>query len=242
VQNLLLDEFLYNPEHLRLIDDMYLRNLLINFFEDSLRLNIPYFHDSLRCSNFRIRGSDKQPLRLQDFSNFVKNLINQKIIDISSNLGGLLINYIKAAIKNFDGNHILFSRSGFLLHPPLLRYILYKESSAIAIELPIVRGDGLSGHIDLIIFYQNIIYICDYKPNLWGLDKFRVIPQICSYALILKDQLKLNYDIQCVIFSDDESWSFSPDILKHHINPFVQQLSTRNQSLNFNWKDTFFIN
>lgn len=88
------------------------------------------------------------------------------------------------------------------------------------------NGEYFSGHLDVLAFYNDTIIIGDYKPN--EKEIFRSLPQICAYAYLLKQQLKLkNFKkIVCIGFSKDIVWGFKPQILEDIYN-FVKCENTK---------------
>ncbi len=158
-----------------------------------------------------------------------------------------MVSYTEKALIHYQANYytygLLFSDKNLLLHPPLLKHILFNGKNVLAIEIPITYSKyNISGHIDLILFSNGIIYISDYKPNLNNYNKFRYIPQLCAYAFIIMKILNLTINhVKCIIFSEKNSWEFSPSLLTEKINPFIQGLKNKNSDINFNWKDVFFF-
>ena len=65
-----------------------------------------------------------------------------------------------------------------------------------------------NGHIDLILIIDDIIYVCDYKPEETPIPETtrlsysfkRSIPQVASYALVLKKLFDIN-DTICITFN-----------------------------------------
>ena len=73
----------------------------------------------------------------------------------------------------------------------------------------------LTGHIDLILFINDIIYVCDYKPEETPIPEttrlpysfMRSIPQVASYALVLKNLFNID-NIMCITFNKSGAWIY----------------------------------
>jgi len=88
----------------------------------------------------------------------------------------------------------------------------------------------LTGHIDLILFIDDFIYVCDYKPEETPFAEatpllysfIRSIPQVASYALVLKNLFGIN-DIRCITFNKKGAWKYDPKTTLVHINNFIKK-------------------
>ena len=125
-------------------------------------------------------------------------------------------------------------------HEEVLNAILLQHDSALTVEVPIwTRRQTLldkfipdsntgfffnyktdiTGHIDLILYDAptDTLIIADYKPE--G-EFLRSLPQIASYGLLIKHNLKI-LNIKCLSFNRDEAWLYDPEILREDIQLFL---------------------
>ncbi len=100
-------------------------------------------------------------------------------------------------------------------------------------EIPIWmwhKDHYLTGHIDLILVMDDIIYVCDYKPEETHIPEttrlsysfMRSIPQVASYALVLKKLFDI-YDIMCITFNKKGAWIYEPKTTLTHLNTFIKK-------------------
>jgi hypothetical protein len=113
-------------------------------------------------------------------------------------------------------------------HGPILKNILIKDKNSLAIELPIwmeVNKTFLTGHIDLIQFKNERIYVIDYKPE--G-NFIYSLPQVASYGLVFKELFSIE-DIKCISFNQDSAWEYNPEILLNKVKSYLinQRISSR---------------
>lgn len=91
---------------------------------------------------------------------------------------------------------------------------------AIASEVPVflklTKLPTLLGHIDLLVYKDGVLYVCDYKPDQLPFTRTRFyesfinsIPQIATYALVLRQMFKLK-DVKCVTFNKKGAWLYDP--------------------------------
>jgi transposase-like protein len=119
------------------------------------------------------------------------------------NLDGAMVTpRVNAAVRN--ARFVLQAvATNTLRHATLQDFMLVNDSVTVAVEVPIVltaedctafqeqgwqapiilaRGEGLTGHIDLVQIRYGLIHILDYKP---GAKKVKPIEQLTIYALAL---------------------------------------------------------
>ncbi|MHA1283740.1 MAG: hypothetical protein ACTSQP_14675 [Promethearchaeota archaeon] len=163
-----------------------------------------------RISQFKIKGIKSSFLR-----SFTKKLVRENKIKIyDSNF--ILSQYVNCVFENFKKNNFSFKPG----HAPILKNILIKDNSSIAIEIPIwtkINNSYLTGHIDLLQIKQNNIFIIDYKPEGNFLSS---LPQVATYGLIIKKILNLN-NINCISFNRKEAWEYPPEILTTDIKYYL---------------------
>ncbi|KKM86464.1 hypothetical protein LCGC14_1278760, partial [marine sediment metagenome] len=199
------------------------------------------------CSQFYVRGSTSHHLRNIEFKPLVDQMINRKIILSShfSELGKKLIDYIKLARIHYKNNKKAFSeKSNKILHDYLQLFIREKSNYIIVTELlvwlpindPSINADYIYGHIDFLFYFNDTLYVCDYKP----LDRsfFRSLPQICLYGLILDKMLNIpNLKIKCITFNQKESWEYSPSILYTYVEEIIKKIKRFNPKVKTEWNN-----
>lgn len=176
---------------------------------------------------------------------FINQLISKKIIlnDQFTELGRILVNYVNLASDHYKNNERAFSEKGNrILHNYLQSYIRERDNNIIVTELlvwlrinePSIIADYIYGHIDFSFYFNNTLYVCDYKP----LDKnfFRSLPQICLYGMILKKMLNIpSLKIKCITFNHEQSWEFSPSILNTNVKEIIKKIQKFNPSVRMEW-------
>ncbi len=151
--------------------------------------------------------------------------------------------------KHFTSVSYLHGSPG---HEQVLPKILNEMSEAVGIEVllyrrnPNIGGDKyLTGHVDVILIIGDIVLIVDYKPDMTPgfsttriYDNFaRSFPQVASYALTAKDQLKLqNKKIYSVTFNKDAAWVYEPEFMLKEMNDFMLANA---QNPDLPWNDYF---
>ncbi|TFG20054.1 MAG: hypothetical protein EU530_04320 [Promethearchaeota archaeon] len=117
-------------------------------------------------------------------------------------------------------------------HNDIQTRILEKDPHAMAMEIPIwgnppITPEVVTGHIDLLRFVDDVLFILDYKPENNFMPS---VPQVAFYGYLLQKNLNLK-NIRCASFSNKRIWEFNPDILneinrilsEHNINFFAWQ-------------------
>ncbi|MBD3211103.1 MAG: hypothetical protein GF311_00720 [Candidatus Lokiarchaeota archaeon] len=168
------------------------------------RKNIP------RVSNFKLNGIKGAYIR-----SYSKQLIRSgKILKFDADYK--LSHFAKEVYQNFR-QYKLRENPG---HDPILKNILIRDPTSIAIEVPIwkkVNGTYITGHIDLIKIEEENIKIVDYKPEgnfLYSL------PQVASYGLLVKSIFKYD-NVKCISFNKNHAWQYSPDILLNDLKEYL---------------------
>ena len=137
-------------------------------------------------------------------------------------------------------------------HEVVLRKLLYEVPGSICTELPIWLScpnpfdHYLTGHLDLMLYINKTIYICDYKPeethlidtNRTSYSFMRSIPQITSYALIIKEKYNIN-SIMCVTFNKNGAWIYEPEDILYRFNRFIKEYKIY-KSADRPWERYFF--
>ena len=110
---------------------------------------------------------------------------------------------------------------------------LEEDPNSICMEIPIwmwYKSHYLTGHIDLILVIDDVIYVCDYKPEETPIPEttrlsysfMRSIPQVASYALVLKKLYDID-DIMCITFNKKGAWIYEPKATLTHLNNFIKK-------------------
>lgn len=110
-------------------------------------------------------------------------------------------------------------------HGGLQKEVISKLSQyLIANELPVWRKVGpklVTGHIDILLKVGDTLFVCDYKPDGTGnphttrlKDSFiESIPQVASYAKILKKEYGVK-KVVCITFNhNNEAWIYHDSLL-----------------------------
>jgi phage-related holin len=118
-------------------------------------------------------------------------------------------------------------------------YIRANHDKCIGTEIPIyifaTRG-YLTGHIDLLLFIGDTLYVCDYKPgemvNTRQNDKLNTaknmitsVPQISTYAIAIVKMLGLDLNkinVKCVFFNENYQMVYDPVPILKEILVFVK--------------------
>lgn len=101
-------------------------------------------------------------------------------------------------------------------HNILENFMLVNDKATVAVEVPVwfwekKLKNGICGHIDILQFRKNKIYILDYKPNADKENKSKVISQLYLYALALSFRTKMKLkNFRCAWFDDKNYFEFNP--------------------------------
>ncbi len=97
-------------------------------------------------------------------------------------------------IYHTELQNYIFSRDPYILGTEILVWL--------EINFPNLDIDYLSGHVDFMFYFNNSLYICDYKPEFRDRIFLKSLPQVASYGLILLKILNIqNLKIKCITFS-----------------------------------------
>ena len=243
-------QFFWNNNRLSSINNNLLKERLFYVFENAL--NIPYtnnYSNFTSCSDFKIIGDHDNNIKRLDFIEFLDNLFKNNLIIKNSSLGNIIINHTNHANNTFADIDILYSTKKSLIHTPLIKYIYHCEPLILAIEIPLLSEHlKIKGHIDLLSYYNDCIYIIDYKPEIEIIDMFKSLPQIIAYGFLMKNTLLLNdLKIKCISYNEKESWEYDPFNLFSYIQKFFERLGREHPISKKGWfkyfkaLDSYFI-
>jgi len=163
----------------------------------------------------------------------------------NSKIGSLLWNYVLEVNKFYKRYFKRFyTKTGNLRHAPLLNYIFINYEKVLAKEVlvwisvvvPKSKSSFLTGHIDLLLFDGNTLYVADYKPESEKERGFIVsIPQVASYGLILNSLIS-NLSIKCISFNENYAWEYNPSILLDIFSEIVKELQKSHPNLDPKWE------
>ncbi|MHA1732705.1 MAG: hypothetical protein ACTSU5_12240 [Promethearchaeota archaeon] len=170
------------------------RGMIPNLFNDR---HLP------RISQFRVKG-----LRRGVAPRIARELIRDGKI-LAQDKSGRIPRMVQEVFDNFKDAGIS-KKPG---HTPVLKNILIKDESSIAVEVPVWRGGSrpITGHIDLLQGHRKRLVVLDYKPE--G-NFIRSLPQICFYGLLLERVIRTRQiGVGCVSFNKDAAWFYYPEIV-----------------------------
>ncbi len=143
-------------------------------------------------------------------------------LDVKRVMGHEMSSLAKEGLKDkvYDSNHL-----------KVQMFLLQHDPKTIAIEVPIwikwQEFDGfkdlfqtskpLTGHIDLLRFEDDKVWVWDYKPNA---DKEKyACAQLLFYAFMLSKRTGINIDqFRCGYFDDQNAFLFRPKMSKFEKN------------------------
>ena len=192
------------------------------------------YHEYPRISQFnqqfRYIKSEKKRL-------FIKKMISDELIKkIDSEyfkIQNSLHNLIELSKNKYYDPSEIYKSHNSPGHEFVLNKILAEDSNSIGMEIPIWMwhvDHYLTGHIDLILVVDDIIYVCDYKPEetpsietkRLSYSFMRSIPQVASYALVLKKLFGLE-KILCITFNKKGAWIYEPKTTLARLNTFIKK-------------------
>ena len=168
---------------------------------------------------------------------FIKKMISDGIInniDITEkDLNNSMCNLIEFSKNYYFKPSEILPTHGSPSHEVVLKKILDEDENSIGMEIPIWMWHDdhyLTGHIDLILFIDGILYVCDYKPEetpkaattQLSFSFMRSIPQVASYALVLKSEFKIK-EIKCITFNKHGAWIYEPKNILLKLNEFIKK-------------------
>lgn len=236
--------FKWNKDHhsINRVNISTLNYNLYRFFTDIMEgYIIPQnaFNDQSnpRASDYKILGTNKEPLKAPIINPFINELQEKGDIHIYDQ-NYTLSKIAQKVYKKFQEER--YPKPG---HEPILTTILTEDESIYAIEVPIWKSIRnhifLLGHIDLIQFRCETVYVVDFKPDEYSF--FTSLPQVGLYGLMLRDFLQIPYNkIVCVSFDKNGAWEYNPSILLTKIKPFLDNLNINRKTRKldtswFNW-------
>ncbi|KKL82606.1 hypothetical protein LCGC14_1983080 [marine sediment metagenome] len=192
-----------------------------------------------RASDYKILGTNREPLKAPIINPFIKELQENgylHIYDQNHRLSKIAQNVYKRFQKKG------YSKPG---HDPILTAIIKDDVSSYAIEVPIWKfiqnNFFLLGHIDLIQFRCETVYVADFKPDEYSF--FTSLPQVGLYGLMLKEFLQIpKGKIVCVSFDKNGAWEYQPQILLTKIKQFLDKLNKtrRTRLIDTSWFRFFY--
>jgi hypothetical protein len=109
-------------------------------------------------------------------------------------------------------------------HSNVQVYMLYNDPQTLCVEAPIwMETDAmLTGHIDLLRFSDDAVWVWDYKPG--AADERYATTQTFAYALMLSTRTGIPLDqFRCGYFDDETSYIYQPKLA------YAQQLTDAEQ-------------
>lgn len=225
VQN--LERLIKYPELLNHLEYIY---KLGTFPEEILEGYHEYPRISRFNQQFRFISDEKKRF-------FIKEMISNKLIKVIDSKGSKIHNSVENLIELSKNKYYnpseIYNTHNSPGHEFILNKILEREPNSVGMEIPIWmwhKDHYLTGHIDLILVIDDIIYICDYKPEETPILQttrlsysfMRSIPQVASYALVLKKLFEIN-DIKCITFNKKGAWIYEPKTTLTQLNRFIKQ-------------------
>lgn len=192
------------------------------------------YHEFPRISKF---NNQFRFIKNREKRAFIKKMISKgfiKVIDPSDCYADKSVRYLIEFSKNkYYTPSEIYPSHGSPRHESVLNMILEKDPYSIGMEIPIWiwhEDHFLTGHIDLILYIDGIIYICDYKPEetpntdttRLSYSFMRSVPQVASYALVLKYLFGIE-GIKCVTFNKKGAWIFEPKLTLNKLNEFIKK-------------------
>lgn len=192
------------------------------------------YHEYPRISQF---NQQFRYIKIEKKRFFIKKMISdgliKKIDRKDFKIQNSITNLIELSKNKYYKPSEIYTSHNSPGHEFVLNKILEENSNSICMEIPIWMwyiDHYLTGHIDLILFLDEIIYVCDYKPEEAPIPEttrlsysfMRSIPQVASYALVLKNLFIIN-DIMCITFNKKGAWIYEPETTLTHLNNFIKK-------------------
>jgi len=262
-----INNFLYRDSWCPICSNFYKTMFPVS---DGIQKNMKNFdklthYDSLKeyiqiCDDLPLEVLKNQGERISHFANQFTNVNSQAKRTFINQLVKSEIKYFKKDDKNI--HHALFQLIDFSMdkhyipsqiyhnhgsadHTSVLSKILLDSDYAIATEIPIYRkysDEFLTGHIDLLMIIDDILYVCDYKPRTSphpnanpSVSFINSIPQIACYGLILKKNYGIN-KLFCVTFNKLGIWLYEPEIVMQKITSFIKKQDSKRK---LTWENFF---
>ena len=192
------------------------------------------YHEYPRISQF---NKQFRYIKFEKKRFFIKKMISDGLIKKVDIYDFKIHNSIKKLIELSKSKYYkpseIYTSHNSPGHEFVLKKILEEDSNSICMEIPIWIwhiDHYLTGHIDLILFINDIIYVCDYKPEetpfadttRLSYSFMRSIPQVASYALVLQKLFGIK-KIFCVTFNKKGAWVYKPKNTLALLNTFIKE-------------------
>jgi hypothetical protein len=191
------------------------------------------YHEYPRISKFnnQFRYINKKEKRA-----FIKKMVNDGTITVIEPSNQQINKSIRYLIELSKNKHYspseLYASHGSPSHESVLKKIFEFDPNSIGIEIPIWlwhTDHFLTGHIDLILLIKGVVIVCDYKPEetpdvdttRLSYSFMRSIPQVASYALVLKKACDIK-EIGCITFNKKGAWIYKPERALMKLNEFIK--------------------
>lgn len=190
------------------------------------------FDSQPRISKFRIKGissKDREQIvrklkidgSLKEIFFKSRNKIKKEIIK-SNDINHLLYDLMGYAQPNLYKDEDLSTYSSLPTHEAITTKIVENYENCIGIEIPIWKLIGmelfLTGHPDILLIWNDILLIADYKPSQLTSKVtlrrkfFHSLPQIISYGVLFKRKFDIR-NILCITFNHFKAWIYDPEFL-----------------------------
>ena len=246
--------FEYNLDYLCHIPNPIITQKLSHLFHiiDDRLFSLDMFgKDSLRCSMFRIKGSQQMKLFSSFFKPYEDDLLNRNYVIVNSINGQKLSQMILNAESFYKNKDSVFSIGNNIKHYFLQRHAFKfkpRYDSILASELLLWSEvndnqfdiNHITGHADYLVYNPSCdtFYLCDYKPD--EISFLPIIPQVAMYGILFKKYLDLkNINVKCIVFNKNYSWEFDPFILYSRIPSIVNDLKNKGFPIEPIWRIKF---
>jgi len=246
--------FEYNLEYLCHIPNPIIIQKLSQLFHiinDHLFSLDMFGKDSLRCSMFRIKGSQEMKLLSSFFKPYENYLLNGNHVIVNSINGQKLSQMILNAENFYKNKDDVFSIGNNIKHYFLQNYVSKfkpRYDSILASELLLWSEvndsqydiNHITGHADYLIYDPSCdtFYLCDYKPD--EISFLPTIPQVSMYGLLFSKLINSkNINIRCITFNKRDSWEYDPSILLTHIPLIIKNLQNQGIPIDPIWEKCF---
>jgi hypothetical protein len=246
--------FEYNLEFLCHIPNPIIKQKLAQLFHiinDRLFSLDMFGKDSLRCSMFRIKGSQEMKLFSSFFKPYEDYLLNGNHVIVDSINGQKLSQMILNAENFYKNKDDVFSIGNNIKHYFLQSYVSKfkpRYDSILASELLLWSEvndnqydiNHITGHADYLVYDPScdIFYLCDYKPD--EISFLPTIPQVAMYGILFGKFINLkNINIKCITFNKKDSWEYDPSILFTHIPSIIKNLQNQGIPIDPIWQKCF---
>jgi len=243
--------FEYNLDYLCHISNPIIMQKLADLFHiiDDRLFSLDMFgKDSLRCSMFRIKGSQKMKLLSSFFKPYEDYLLNGNSVIVDSINGQNLSQMILDAESFYKNKDAVFSITNNIKHYFLQRFAFkfkHRFDSILASELLLWSEvndnqydiNHITGHVDYLVYDPSCetFYLCDYKPD--EISFLPIIPQVAMYGVLFKKLLDLkSINVKCIVFNKKHSWEFDPFIIDSRIPYIVNELKKKGFPIESIWR------